>query len=272
MKNLLPLRWGLTTLLVIAALGVLVRLGIWQLDRLEWRKAFNERVTTQLAAPVLNLNHEIPLAQLYNMEYRSAKVTGEYVHEQEVLLRNQVMDGKLGFRLLTPLKIEGTDLVVLVDRGWIPFENAKLPERNAFAETGLVKVQGMIRRPQEKPEIGGVLDPTLAPGETRLDAWFVVNLRRIQEQTTLELLPVWVQQAPDSSWVGPPHRALPEIEITEGPHLGYAMQWFTFAAILAIGYPFFVRHQLKVKGNNDPFQGSPVKTSGKGELEKGPES
>jgi surfeit locus 1 family protein len=247
MKKLLTFRWVLTTLLVMAALGVLVRLGIWQLDRLEWRRSFNTRVTAQLAAPELDLNREIPTTELFDMEYRKVTVSGEYVHSQEVLLRNQVWEGKLGFRVLTPLKIEGTDWAVLVDRGWIPFDQAQSPERQVFAEVGHVTVEGMIRRPQEKPDIGGVPDPTLAPGETRLDVWTVVNLVRIQEQSSLEMLPVWIQQAPDASWVGPPYRALPEIEITEGPHMGYALQWFAFAIILGIGYPFFMRGQIMMK-------------------------
>ena len=244
MKQIFSLRWMVTTVLVILGVGVLVRLGIWQLDRLEWRRAFNERASAQLAAPLLDLNRWIPVSQLYDMEYRSVVVAGVYDHSQEVLLRNQVWEGRLGYRVLTPLIIDRTHTAVLVDRGWIPFEDGDPDRRTRYDEPGQVAVMGMIRRPQEKPEIGGVPDPTLAPGETRLDAWTVVNIARIQEQSGLEMLPVWIQQAPDDAWVGPPYRALPEIEITEGPHMGYALQWFAFAAILGTGYPFFLWRQL----------------------------
>ncbi len=250
MKQITSLRWMGTTLLVILGVGILIRLGIWQLDRLEWRRAFNERASTQLAAPLLDLNRGIPVSHLYDMEYRSVAVSGVYDHSQEVLLRNQVWEGRLGYRVLTPLIIDGTRTAVLVDRGWIPFEDGNPDRRARYHEPGQVVVRGMIRRPQEKPEIGGVADPTLAPGETRLDAWTVVNIVRIQEQSELEMLPVWIQQAPEDAWVGPPYRALPEIEITEGPHMGYALQWFTFAAILGIGYPFFLRRQLRSRGQS----------------------
>jgi len=125
-----------------------------------------------------------------------------------------------------------------------------------MAET---EVRGMIRRGQEKPDFGGVSDPTLAPGETRLNAWNVVNLVRIQDQSGLKLLPVYILQAPEPAWVEMPYRSLPEIEISEGPHFGYAMQWFTFAAILGLGYPFFVRRQTgrNTRINSD----SPTETS-----------
>ena len=242
LKRFLTVRWILTTLVVIAGVGVLIRLGFWQLDRLEWRRAFNSRVTSQLNAPELDLNASQPVDALFDMEYRSVTVTGTYDFSQEVLLRNQVWENRLGYHVLTPLRVDGSSWYVLVDRGWIPFEDAA--SRSKYEETGSATVQGMIRRGQEKPDFGGVTDPTLAPGETRLDAWNVVNLTRITEQSELALLPIYVLQAPQASWTALPYRSLPEIEISEGSHQSYAIQWFTFAAMLGLGYPFFVRRQL----------------------------
>lgn len=242
-------RWLLTTLLALAAVALLIRLGMWQLDRLAQRRAFNARVQAQLAAPELDMNQATRLDNLYDMEYRAVKVTGRYDHSQEVLLRNQVWQGQIGFHVLTPLKIEGYPGGVLVDRGWIPFEQAQ--QRRAFQEQGLVTVKGIIRRPQSKPDFGGVPDPTLAPGQTRLEAWNIVNLERIQQQVDMPLLPVYIQQAPSPSWTRLPYRSLPQLELSEGPHLGYALQWFTFAAILALGYPYFVWRQLHGSASAD---------------------
>ncbi|HWR65697.1 MAG TPA: SURF1 family protein [Bellilinea sp.] len=243
LKRFLTVRWILTTILVIAGVGVLIRLGFWQLDRLEWRRAFNARATSQLNAPELDLNAVQPVDDLYDMEYRSVAVTGRYDFSQEILLRNQVWENRLGYHVLTPLKVTGSDWYVLVDRGWIPFEDAA--SRSKYQEPGEIRVQGMLRRGQEKPDFGGVADPTLAPGESRLDAWNMVNLPRITEQSNLMLLPGYIIQAPQPGWTALPHRSLPEIEISEGSHQSYAMQWFSFAVILGLGYPFFVRRQLK---------------------------
>ena len=247
MKKFFSVRWILTTLLVIAGVGVLIRLGFWQLDRLAQRKEFNSRVTAQLNAPPLDLNAQQPVDQLYDMEYRTVTVSGEYDFSEEILLRNQVWDGKLGYRVLTPLKIDGTHWSVLVDRGWIPFDAATPADLPQYNEPGQVTVTGMLRRPELKPDYGGVPDPTLAPGQSRLDTWNIVNVERIQEQTSETLLPIWVQEAPDPAWTSLPNRALPVIEISEGPHMGYAIQWFCFAAILGLGYPFYVRKQLTGK-------------------------
>ena len=121
-------RWLLATALVLLAAAVMVRLGIWQLDRLEQRRAFNARVSEQQEAQPLVLDADTIHLDLYSMEYRQVSVSGEYLPEDEIVLRNQVWNtefgGQLGVKLFTPLLIEGTDEAILVERGWIPEENA----------------------------------------------------------------------------------------------------------------------------------------------------
>lgn len=241
MRSLFSLRWILTTLLVLVGVGVLGRLGIWQLDRLEARRAFNARVTEQQAAPVLvldapALNDPALTKNITGMEYRAVAVQGEYDFEHQVALRNQSWGNEWGVHLLTPLHISGSDQSVLVDRGWIPSEAFKSGDWSGYNEPGLVSVQGIVRASQSKPDFGKKNDP-----EGVLQAWNFANVERIQVQTPYPLLPVYIQQAPDPAWTSLPYRSQPELELTEGPHMGYALQWFSFAAILGIGYPFFIR-------------------------------
>lgn len=233
-------RWWKTTILVLLASGVMVRLGFWQLDRLEERLAFNTRVSFQLSQPPLDLKEVISGEQLVNMEYREIIVVGEYDHANEVVLRNQVWGNEYGVHLLTPLKILGSDHAVLVDRGWIPMEKFLEEDWSEFHEPGKVEVKGLIRRSQNRPEIGRRSDPIPEPGEGRLLAWHLANVEGISQQLPYTLLPVYVQQYPDPTRVGYPYRELPTVDLSEGSHLGYAIQWFVFSAILFFGYPFFV--------------------------------
>jgi surfeit locus 1 family protein len=110
-------RWLLATLLVAAAMAVMVRLGIWQLDRLEQRREFNARVLAQINQPALVLKGPALQADLASMEYRPVVVEGEYDFSQQVALRNQVWENQAGVHLLTPLRIAGTEQSVLVNRG-----------------------------------------------------------------------------------------------------------------------------------------------------------
>jgi surfeit locus 1 family protein len=244
LRSFLRPRWILTTLLVFVALAVLVRLGIWQLDRLQERRIFNARVNSQINLPVLDLTVNPRIQGLFNMEYRTVDVVGVYDFSQQVMLRNQVWQDQPGVHLLTPLKIKDSDLAILIDRGWVPYADAQVGNLTQYDESGEVTVHGVIRRPESRAYFGGVPDPTLAPGQNRLETWNLVNLDRIKLQTSLAMLPIYVQQAPDTAWTHMPYRSQPVLDLSEGSHFGYALQWFTFALILAIGYPFYIRRQF----------------------------
>ncbi|MGD9092985.1 MAG: SURF1 family protein [Anaerolineales bacterium] len=240
--RLVSRRWILATILVIIGMIVTARLGIWQLDRLQQRRAFNSRVQAQLDQPTLILDESTLDADLANMEYRSIVVVGEYDHSGEVALRNQVWGNQAGVHLLTPLKIKGTGQAILVDRGWVPTEDFVYGDWGQYAEPGVLEIQAVVRASRSEPDFGSRADPIPGPGE-RLEAWHFANVEGISQQLPYSLLPAYIQQAPSATWTALPYRTQPELDLSEGPHMGYAIQWFTFAAILGIGYPFFVRRQ-----------------------------
>jgi len=233
--------WIIATALVIAGAAVCVRLGIWQLDRLDQRRAFNAQVVSMRALPPLDISAGAP-ADIVSMEYRAVVVTGVYDYDNQVSIRNQYYNEMYGFNLLTPLRLaDGT--AVLVDRGWIPADGYATPRDWAFYDgPQQVRVEGVIRLGRAAATFGGVTDPTLEPGQTRLDTWTFVNLERLALQLPYAILPVYIQQTAQSDSGQPiPHPE--EIDLTEGPHFGYALQWFTFATILVVGYPFYLRKQ-----------------------------
>lgn len=252
MFKLFSRRWLLATVLVVLGVALCVRLGIWQLDRLDARRAFNSRVEAQRSQPPLALEGEALQADLYNMEYRPVTVTGVYDHSQQIAIANQTWGNQWGVHLVTPLIVSETGEAVLVDRGWIPGEEFRSGDWSKYDEPGVVTVQGMLRRPQVKADWGGRTDPTVAPGEARREAWNFVNIEQIAQQSSHPLLPAYVQQAPDPAWTGLPYRSQPKLELTEGSHAGYALQWFTFATLLGVGYPLFVRRQERSGKQEQP--------------------
>jgi len=143
-KPIPTFRWIATTLLVLIAIAVMVRLGIWQLDRLEKRREFNAHVITQINQPMLDVNTVINPNKLVNMEYRQAQVIGEYDHSLEIALRNQYWNNQWGVHLITPMKISGSNSFILVDRGWIPAEEYQKGDWSKFSEAGTVKVKGLF--------------------------------------------------------------------------------------------------------------------------------
>jgi surfeit locus 1 family protein len=233
-------RWLILTLLVFAGTALCVRLGIWQLDRLEQRRAFNAQFESARELPALDLNQE-PADNIVEMEWREVQVNGEYDFANQVAVRNQYNGNEYGYHLLTPLLFDGK--AAIVDRGWIPAEGNSAPaDWRKYDEAGIVDLTGQIRLGQRKPAIGGVTDPFPEAGG-RLDVWNNADVARIAMQMPYPVLPVYIQPDANPNDTEPPIPFQPEIELTEGPHFGYALQWFTFATILFVGYPFFLRKQ-----------------------------
>ena len=241
-------KWILATLFVLAGTALCIRLGVWQLDRLEQRRAFNAQYEAARAMSPLDMN-TASLEGLTEMEWRPVQVTGEYDFTNQVALRNQYYGDQYGYHILTPLRINGAQreffsgTAVLVDRGFIPADgNSTSADWRKYDEPGTVTVTGQIRLGQTKPAFGGVADP-LPENGGKLEIWNNFDLTRIASQLPYPILPVFVQPEIDTNDTEPPIPYQPEVEITEGPHFGYALQWFAFATILFVGYPFFLRKQ-----------------------------
>ena len=132
----------------------------------------------------------------------------------------------------------------MVNRGWIPAKYNTPASWREFDEPGPVTVEGIIRLPMQKGEMGGgVPDPTLSPGQHGLDLWNFVNINRLQEQNPYPLHNVYIQQAPKAGNASLPYPSSPELDLSGGSHLGYALQWFFFASLLLFGYPFYLKKQ-----------------------------
>ncbi len=241
LKKMFTRAWLFATMLVFAGTALCIRLGIWQLARLEQRRAFNVQVESMRAAEALELDQDLP-ANISSMEWRMVTVTGEYDFEYQVALRNQYNGDQYGYHLLTPLLFNGE--AVLVDRGWIPADgNAAPKDWRKYDEPGQVTVTGQVRLGHAKPTFGGVADAELSPGQTRLDFWNNLDLTRIFAQSPYPILSVYIEPNMNENDLEPPVAFQPTLELTEGSHFGYALQWFSFAAILCFGYPFYLRKQ-----------------------------
>jgi len=240
LRKMIQRKWLLATLLVFAGTAMCIRLGFWQLDRLEQRRAFNHQVESMRALPALDLNQEQP-ADISKMEWRAVNVQGEYDFANQIALRNQYNGDQYGYHLLTPLLFDGQ--AVLVDRGWIPADGNSSPsDWRKYDEAGAVQIAGQIRLGKTKPAFGGVAD-ALPENGTGLEVWNNADLARIASQLPYPVLSVFIQPNVDENDVELPIPYQPTVELTEGPHFGYALQWFTFAAILFVGYPFYLRKQ-----------------------------
>lgn len=236
------IKWTLSSILVILGVFVLIRLGFWQLDRLEQRREFNDHYLTQISAKPIDLNLQPIPTGLQDMEYREIYVSGYYDFENEIYLQNQAYQNEPGYRVVTSLRIDNSELAVFIERGWVSFTDIEnineLNEKYSQKQT----IHGIIRNPESNDK----LTEATTSSDNKSNFYLYVDINSLQTITDYHLLPIYIQQKGEGDF-GKPIPQIEEIEISEGPHFGYAIQWFFFAGLLGLGYPFFVSKQLNEK-------------------------
>lgn len=251
-------RWLPATIGVILLTLLFLALGFWQLNRLAQRRAANALLLARINLPPLSIDGSTLAPEADNL--RRAVVHGVFDHTEEMVLRNRTYNELPGVHVLTPLRIAGSEAAILVDRGWIPYEMSSPEQRAVFPRPeGQLEIRGILRRSQPRSGSFSPMDPPLGPERPRLDAWHRVDLSRIQEQIPYPLLPLYLEQegppAPTAEAAARLHtvyfpvpRPAPEVELSEGSHLFYAIQWFSFAGILSAGYCFLLRSKQAQAG------------------------
>ena len=237
--------WLLATILILLLVGLFVRLGTWQLGRRADRLAANAQIVERTQQPLITVTGD-PLDP-DETDLRRATVRGEYDYANEIVLRNRTWNEYPGVHTLTPLRIEGSDAAILVDRGWIPYEDASLEAGRAVfrGPPGVTEVYGILRKSQERRGNVSPQDPVPAAG-TRVDAWHRVDLPKIRQQLPYPLQTMYLAE---DSRAGETPRAFPkpqpEIDLDEGSHTFYAIQWFAFAIIALVGYAALYRQRTQ---------------------------
>jgi surfeit locus 1 family protein len=228
-------KWLVTGLVIVGLAALFIRLGFWQLDRLEERRVANETGEARFGAEPVELETLLAAADdPAAIEQRRVVLRGEWDRSEEVLIRSQVHLGQAGFDVITPLVLADGS-AVLVNRGWVPLTMDEPPvEAEPTAAEGAIV--GWVELSATRPALG----PEDQPRE--LAVFSRVDIDRIGEQMPYELAPVYVVALGERGDDLPVPVAPPEFS-SEGPHLGYAIQWFGFAAIGLVGFYFLLRRK-----------------------------
>jgi cytochrome oxidase assembly protein ShyY1 len=229
-------RWIAGILIALVAVVLFVNLGLWQLRRLDERSALNTTISNRMTATPEDL-HDV-LAQFGSdpetLEYRRVAVSGTYQLTDEAILQSRSQGGRSGHNALTPL-VTTTGEVLVVDRGWVPIDVQGPPIVGAEPAAVDVTLTGILRRSETYGPLGDV--PESGP-LTRIGR---IDLPALASGWGSEVLPVYLAletQDPAQQGDLPAPLLLPEPG--EGPHFSYAVQWFLFATVVAIGFPILV--------------------------------
>lgn len=218
-----------TVLALVVAL-VCVRLGIWQLDRLEQRRQSNAAIAERLSGATVTLR-DMP-QDTVGLLYRTVEVEGRYDTARSIVLRGRAHEGMPGVHVFTPLRLPNGS-AILVNRGWVPSPDAATIDLDALP-------------PPASDRVRGIALPFHADGVAVVDrndfrvTWTILDLAALRQQFPYPLASFFVQALPTDAGAGTLPRPLPPPELDDGPHLGYAIQWFAFATIAVVGWASLV--------------------------------
>jgi surfeit locus 1 family protein len=209
------------TVATLLGLAVLLALGTWQVERLQWKQALIGERQAQLAAPAASL--PATATDWRAWDFRPVIVQGEFRHDLEQLFGVSAIDGRIGHHVLTPLVRPG-GAAVLVDRGWVPADRAHPSTRREGQTTGPARVTGIARwRGGDRP---GWFTPDNKPEQ---GLWYWYDLAALQHRMGLQLLPVVVEADATPNPGGLPVGGQTRTELSNN-HLQYAITWYGLAA------------------------------------------
>lgn len=226
-------------LVCAAAIVAMINLSLWQFDRLDQRREFNERVEQRAAEAVIDMT-DADVSAPADLEWRRIGAVGEYRPADEVLVLNRSQGGRAGLNVVTPLELTNGSMILVV-RGFLALDQPVPP-----APSGTVTVIGTARLSDEQRATD------LNTPDGRVDEFFRLDIERIDRQIDGDLLPVALYAQASDPADDPTLTPVPNPTLSEGSHLSYAIQWLIFAVAVLVGWVLAVRRTLTARSRSQP--------------------
>lgn len=221
-------RWGFAPTLwpTLAALFFFVLtfwLGNWQSDRAEFKSALQKRYDMALQDAVIHMGNV--MFDRDSLLYRRVEVKGTFDDAHSILLDNRVHNGVAGYHVLTPLKIQGSQFAILVNRGWVATGSSRDQLPRTDAPQGVIKLVGVATDPHSRYV-------ELMHGTSQGRVWQNLDFERYASSYGTSLQPVLLLQTNrmDDGLV----REWPRPDTGVSMHVSYAIQWYSLATTLAV--------------------------------------
>lgn len=220
------------TLFTIPALIALLALGSWQVQRLYWKDALLDKLQSRSSAAAIEL--PVNPEDLDALEYKRVLAKGWFDHANEFHLVNRSLNGNPGVHIITPLIRADGDPVLLVNRGWVPFDKKPPSQRANGQITGDIKVEGIVRLVKGP----GRFTPE---NEPKKNFWFFIDPPSMARVARLPVEPRYYLVDGNKAVPGgfPVGRQW-TLKI-RNDHLHYAITWYALAIALLVIYVLYHR-------------------------------
>lgn len=239
----------LPAILTVLGVGVLIGLGIWQLERKAWKEELIARLTERLSDAPANLPPRESWSRLRadDREFRRVTFPGEFLHDQEALVYAPGSAFRpdasgVGYWVFTPARLPGGSLVV-VNRGFVPEGRQEARARPQGQLPGVLDITGAMRWPERR----GQFTPADNP---QRNLWFVRDPVAIaQAKGWGTVAPFYIEQEAPPAPGGLPRAGKLQVNLANN-HLQYALTWFGLAAALSV---VFILWAIKQRRQRSQF-------------------
>ena len=217
---------------VALLLPLFLYMGYWQLQRAEEKRELQAEYDTRANGPAVQVERQVQRVEA--LRFYRIVASGHYETDRQILIDNRVHQGRVGYHVITPLRLENSEVRLLVNRGWVAIGEGRERLPVVDAPTGLQQVSGVATVPAEKYFTLREPDP-LDRGWQRV--WQNMDMARYGAAVPFPVQPVVVLLDPTSG-AGGFTREWSRLDAGISVHQGYAFQWFMLAAGLAAIYLF----------------------------------
>lgn len=224
----------------IGLLYLLISLGFWQLGRADQKITLIDQQSRRSKDKIIDLTWEAA-NEGDELRYRNARVFGKYDQNRQFLIDNQVVEGKAGYFVMTPLLLEGSNIAILVNRGWVPLNDNRSTLPDISIQVKEAVIEGRINY---FPSVGFKLKGAEIPADGWPSVVQVVDHTVLQEKLGYTLFPYQLELDKDQE-NGFRREWRNAVTVTPEKHKAYAFQWFGLAVTWVILF-FWVSSKKKL--------------------------
>ncbi|MCU1584422.1 MAG: sortase [Microbacteriaceae bacterium] len=238
-------RWFGYLGVAIVFAAICVALSQWQVARLNETRAANDLIDRNYHSSPAPIREVLPTLRSFSpgQEWRQVTLSGSYLLDKQLLVRNRPFNGEPGFEVLDPLLLSDGS-VFIVDRGWVP-TGQKQDRPDSIPEPRSGPVSVVVRLQASEPSLAGHTD---LPGEVATIRLPDVA-RLVGKPTYTGAYGLMVSESPSA---GTRPTAMPEPVLDEGLHISYAIQWVLFGIMAFFGLWYGIRQEYRMRNADDP--------------------
>ena len=229
------------TLVFMCITALFYSLGVWQLGRADEKKQLAVQIEQRLSQQTMILN-ETNIEQLIqpDIAHRTIKLNGKFEAREFFFIDNKKHNGRAGYHVITPFKIDNSEQTILVNRGWIDSGGNRNVLPKVVTPSELMTLEGRLSRPVTAHFRPGISQPAEHLG----GIWLYIDLNFFTKLSGTPLVPyiLLLNKENPYGYV----RQWPAFKANTEMHIGYAIQWFAFALFSLLAYfAIAIKQQLE---------------------------